>query len=187
MAAKFREYGQLIKDPRLAEIAVFLYKVSRADSTRKSYSVGQRHWVRFHNLHPEIAFFPFTTLCPDPVSLSLCFLQHTSHHVPKSHVTLRSGVIFVTSRLCGVTLVVGKSYLIPPSWLQLCAAYAAHSPHLLTCAPRSFYLFILLRAATPPPLDRVATPEGGGHSRISCYAPFRGFLPANTELSNRSP
>ena len=78
--------------------------------------------------------------------------QHTSHHVPKSTDTRRSGVIFVTSRLCGVTLVVGKSYLIPPSWLQLCAAYAARSQHLLTCALRSFYLFIpLLNATSPPP------------------------------------
>ena len=97
MAAKFREYGQLIKDPRLAEIAVFLYKVSRADSTRKSYSVGQRHWVRFHNLHPEIAFFPFTTLSPDPVSLSLCFFAAYLASRPKitRYTTVRSYICHV--------------------------------------------------------------------------------------------
>ena len=35
--------------------------------------MGQRHWVRFQQLHPSIPFFPFTTISPNPVSLALCF------------------------------------------------------------------------------------------------------------------
>ena len=105
----------------------------------------------FTTYTPKLPFSLLQRFLLIPCPCRYAFLQHTSHHVPKSHATLRSEVIFVTSRLYGVTRVVGKNYLIPPSWLRLCAAYAAHSPHLLTCALRSFYLFILPRAATPPP------------------------------------
>ena len=68
-----QDYGRLIGNPRLARIVIFLYKAARADSTRKTYAVGQRHWVRFHNLHPKIPFFPFATSSPDTVALALCF------------------------------------------------------------------------------------------------------------------
>ena len=97
MAAKFRAYGHKIHDCRLADVAIFLYKASRADSTRKSYSVGQRHWVKFHNLHPEIAFFPFTTISPDPVSLSLCFFAAYLASRPKikRYTTVRSYICHV--------------------------------------------------------------------------------------------
>ena len=97
MAAKFRAYGHQINDCRLAEVAIFLYKASRADSTRKSYSVGQRHWVRFQSLHPEIAFFPFTTVSPDPVSLSLCFFAAYLASRPKikRYTTVRSYICHV--------------------------------------------------------------------------------------------
>ena len=54
-------------------MAVILYKAAWANSTRKSYTVGQRHWVRFQRLHLVIAFFPFASVSPDPVALSLCF------------------------------------------------------------------------------------------------------------------
>ena len=73
MAAHLRTYGQTIGNPHLAEVVLLLYKAARANSTRKSYVVGQRHWVRFQNLHPRIPFFPFATISPDPVSLALCF------------------------------------------------------------------------------------------------------------------
>ena len=58
----------------LSEVVLLLYKAARSNSTRKSYIVGQRHWVRFQNLHPSIPFFPYTTFSPVPVSLALCFL-----------------------------------------------------------------------------------------------------------------
>lgn len=73
MAAHLRAYGHKIGNSHLAEVVLLLYKAARANSTRKSYIVGQRHWVRFQNLHPSIPFFPFTTISPDPVSLALCF------------------------------------------------------------------------------------------------------------------
>ena len=69
----FRDFGHRIGNRALAEITIFLYKASRADSTRKTYAVGQRHWVRFQNLHPRIPFFPFATESPDFLALSLCF------------------------------------------------------------------------------------------------------------------
>ena len=68
-----RDFGHRIGNPRLANIVIFLYKAARADSTRKTYAVGQRHWLRFHNLHPKIPFFPFAASPPDTVALSLCF------------------------------------------------------------------------------------------------------------------
>ena len=36
IAAHFRAYGDKIKDPFLTRVATFLYKASRADSTRKA-------------------------------------------------------------------------------------------------------------------------------------------------------
>ena len=69
----FREFGYRIGNPRLEKIVIFLYNTARADSTRKTYAVGQRHWLRFHNLHPSIPFFPFAASCPDTVTLALCF------------------------------------------------------------------------------------------------------------------
>ena len=68
-----RDFGDKIGNPHLTEIVVFLYKAARADSTRTTYAVGQRHWVRFHNLHPQIPFFPFAAQSPDSVALALCF------------------------------------------------------------------------------------------------------------------
>ena len=68
-----RDFGHRIGNIALAEVVLFLYKAARADSTRKTYAVGQRHWVRFQNLHPKIPFFPFATESPDFVALSLCF------------------------------------------------------------------------------------------------------------------
>ena len=38
-----QDYGRLIGNPRLARIVIFLYKAARADSTRKTFAVGQRH------------------------------------------------------------------------------------------------------------------------------------------------
>ena len=70
-----RDYGRQIGNHSLARIVIFLYKAARADSTRKTYAVGQRHWVRFHNLQPKIPFFPFAPSTPDTVTLALCFLQ----------------------------------------------------------------------------------------------------------------
>ena len=47
VAATFRTYGLTIGNSHLAEVVIMLYKAARANSTRKSYIVGQRHWVRF--------------------------------------------------------------------------------------------------------------------------------------------
>ena len=60
----FRDFGHQIGNRALAEVVIFLYKAARADSTRKTYAVGQRHWIRFQNLHPKIPFFPFATHSP---------------------------------------------------------------------------------------------------------------------------
>ena len=68
-----RDFGHRIDNHALAEVVIFLYKAARADSTRNSYAVGQRHWVRFQNRHPKIPFFPFAANSPDLVALSLCF------------------------------------------------------------------------------------------------------------------
>ena len=177
MAAKFREYGHLIKDPRLAEIAVFLYKASRADSTGKSYSVGQRHWVRFHNLHPGIAFFPFTTLCPDPVSLSLCFFAAYLASRPKinRYTTVRSYICHVKAlwRDAGCR----KELLDSPLLAAVMRGVRGALP-----APLELRAAVILPIYTSPkcyispPLDRVATPESSGCSWISCYAPFWGLF-----------
>ena len=48
-----RDYGRQIGNHSLARIVKFLYQAVRADSTRKNYVVGQRHWGRFHYLHPK--------------------------------------------------------------------------------------------------------------------------------------
>ena len=87
----------MIGNKHLAEVVIFLYKAARAKSTRKSYSVGQRHWVRFQRQHPRIAFFPFAAHCPDPVSLSLCFFAAylASRQKIRRHTTVRSYVCHV--------------------------------------------------------------------------------------------
>ena len=69
----FRSFGHHIGNRALAEVVIFLYKAARAVSTRKTYAVGQRHWIRFQNLHPKIPFFPFDKHSPDILILSLCF------------------------------------------------------------------------------------------------------------------
>ena len=68
-----KEFGRRINNRPLADIVVFLYRAALTESTRKTYSVGQRHWARFQLLHPEIAFFPFNYIIPNPTTLSLCF------------------------------------------------------------------------------------------------------------------
>ena len=69
----FRDFGLQIGNLALAEVVIFLYKAARAVSTRKTYAVGQRHWIRFQNLHPKIPFFPFARHSPDVLTFSLCF------------------------------------------------------------------------------------------------------------------
>ena len=78
-------------------MAIFLYKAARANSTRKSYHVGQRHWVRFQRLHPAIAFFPFASISPDPVALSLCFFAAylASRPTIRRYTTVRSYICHV--------------------------------------------------------------------------------------------
>jgi len=78
---------------------VFLYEAAHTESTRKSYAVGHRHWARFQNLHPEIAFFPFNNINPNPTSLSLCFFAAylASRPTIKRYTTVRSYVWHVKS------------------------------------------------------------------------------------------
>ena len=92
-----RKFGRRINNPRLAEVVVFLYKAAHTDSTRKTYAVGQRHWSRFQLLHPEIAFFPFEHINPNPTSLSLCFFAAYLASRPsiKRYTTVRSYICHV--------------------------------------------------------------------------------------------
>ena len=68
-----KDFGHQIGNPRLANIVIFLYKTALADSTRKTYAIGQRHWLRFHIQHPKIPLFPFAASSPDTAALALCF------------------------------------------------------------------------------------------------------------------
>ena len=151
MAAKFRAYGHKINESRLAEIVIFLYKASRADSTRKSYSVGQRHWVRFQNHHPEIPFFPFTSISPDPVSLSLCFFAAYLASQPKikRYTTVRSYVCHVKAlwRDAGCTKLLLNSPLLAAVMRGVRRALPAPPP---TCVRRSSYLYTHHRATISP-------------------------------------
>ena len=99
MVTALRNFGRHINNRQLAEIVVFLYKAAHTESTRKSYAVGQRHWARFQNLHPEIAFFPFDNITPNPTSLSLCFFAAflASRPTIKRYTTVRSYVCHVKS------------------------------------------------------------------------------------------
>lgn len=78
-------------------MAIFLYKAARANSTRNSYKVGQRHWVRFQRLHPAITFFPFASISPDPVALALCFFVAylASRPTIRRYTTVRSYICHV--------------------------------------------------------------------------------------------
>ena len=97
MVSTLRNFGRHINNRQLAEIVVFLYKAAHTDSTRKTYAVGQRHWSRFQLLHPEIAFFPFEHISPNPTSLSLCFFAAYLASRPsiKRYTTVRSYVCHV--------------------------------------------------------------------------------------------
>ena len=70
----FRDFGHRIGNRPLAEIVIFLYKAARADSSRKTYAVGQRDLVCFQNLHP-VPFsgptpqHPFCPWPPNPLIL----------------------------------------------------------------------------------------------------------------------
>ena len=132
MAAIIRSYGQRIHDQRLAEVVVFLYKAARADSTRKSYSVGQRHWATFHRLHPNIAFFPFESESPGPVALSLCFFV---------------GYLALRPRIRRYTTV--RSYLchVRALWRD------AGCPDHLLCSPLLKIVMRGVRRALPAPYD----------------------------------
>ena len=97
VAAIFRNYGRAINDVKLAEIVVFLYKSARASSTRKSYTVGQRHWAHFQLAHPKIPFFPFQSHSANQVTLALCFFAAHLASRPRirRHTTVRSYVCHV--------------------------------------------------------------------------------------------
>ena len=97
MVTTLRNFGRHINNRPLAEIVVFLYKAAHTDSTRKTYAVGQRHWSRFQLLHPEIAFFPFEHISPNPTSLSLCFFAAYLASRPsiKRYTTVRSYICHV--------------------------------------------------------------------------------------------
>ena len=109
-----------------------LYKASRANSTRKSYIVGQRHWVRFQRLHPRIPFFPFTTITPDPVSLALCFF-----------------VAYLASRPTIHRFTTVRSYLchVKALWRDAGCAHTLLNSPLLTAIMRG------VRRALPAPPD----------------------------------
>ena len=91
-------------------MAIFLYKAARANSTRKSCTVGQRHWVRFQRLHPVITFFPFASISPDPVALALCFFVAylASRPTIRRYTTVRSYICHVKAlwrdAVCAKTL-----------------------------------------------------------------------------------
>ena len=97
MAATFRDYGSSINNTRLAEVVIFLYKSARASSTRKSYAVGQRHWARFQQSHPNIPFFPFDSCSANPIALALCFFAAYLASRPRirRHSTVRGYICHV--------------------------------------------------------------------------------------------
>ena len=92
-----REYGRTIRNKPLAEIVILLYRAAHSDATRKTYAVGQRHWIRFHNAHPRIDFFPFAATNINPTTLSLCFFVGYLASRPsiKRYTTVRSYICHV--------------------------------------------------------------------------------------------
>ena len=118
-AATFRDYGRSIGNTKLAEIVVFLNKSTRATSTHKSYSVGQRHWARFQQSHPNIPLFPFESSSANPITLALGFSPHTG--IPpriRRHTTARSYICHV--RHGGGTPAARKSFGAPPPFRHAC-------------------------------------------------------------------
>ena len=92
-----REYGRFIRNKPLAEIVVLLYRAALTDATHKTYAVGQRHWIRFHNAHPKIDFYPFAATNINPTTLSLCFFVGylASRPTIKRYTTVRSYICHV--------------------------------------------------------------------------------------------
>ena len=112
-AATCRDYGRSVGNTKLAEIVVFLYKSTRASSTHKSYSVGQRHWARFQPSHPNTPFSPRESSSANPITLTLGFPPHTG--IPTRilrHTTARSYICHV--RHGGGTPATRKSFGTPP-------------------------------------------------------------------------
>ena len=127
-----RRYGHYIDNVPLAEVVIFLYKAARAASTRKTYAVGQRHWARFQQSHPNVPFFPFAHHAPDAVALALCFFAAylASRPTIRRYTTVRSYVCHVKAL-----------------WRDAgCAENSLHSP-LLTMLLRG------VRRALPAPPD----------------------------------
>ena len=92
-----RDYGSIIRNKPLAEIVILLYREAHTVATRKTYAVGQRHWIRFQNAHPQIEFFPFTASIINPTTLSLCFFAGYLASRPsiKKYTTVRSYICHV--------------------------------------------------------------------------------------------
>ena len=131
MAGHFSAYFRLICDHNLAEVFVFLYKDSRADSKIKSYAVGKRHWL-FHSLKTKIAPLPSATHYREAVSLSLCFFEVylNLHPKIKHYTTIRSYICHVKllwQNAGFVRELINSSLLV-----AICIVYFTYSPPLLT-------------------------------------------------------
>ena len=120
-------------------MAIFLYKAARANSTRNSYKVGQRHWVRFQRLHPAITFFPFASISPDPVALALCFFVAylASRPTIRRYTTVRSYICHVKAlwRDAGCA----KNLLESPLLTAVLRGVRRALPAPLTSAPHLFF------------------------------------------------
>ena len=92
-----REYGRTINNKLLAEIVILLYRAAHTLSTRKTYAVGQRHWIRFQQANPRVNFFPFPATSLNATTLSLCFFAGYLASLPsiKRYTTVRSYICHV--------------------------------------------------------------------------------------------
>ena len=123
-----REHGRTINNKLLAEIVILLYRAAHTLSTRKTYAVGQRHWIRLQLANPLVDFFPFPAISLNASTLSLCFLRGTLLPCHLSRGIPPSGVIFVMSKHYGEMRGAQKSVYTPRCFAVSCAVSDASCP-----------------------------------------------------------
>ena len=92
-----REYGLTINNNLLTEIVILLYRAAHTMSTRKTYAIGQLHWIQFQLAKPLVEFFPFPAISLNASTLSLCFFAGYLASRPsiKRYTTVRSYISHV--------------------------------------------------------------------------------------------
>ena len=93
----FSTFGAFIGEPILTEIALVLLSNARAESTRNTYKVGQKHYDTFISNHPGLIKSPFCTKRLSLGGLTLCFFIASlfSDNTKKSQKTIRGYVSHV--------------------------------------------------------------------------------------------